>query len=174
MGRKIDVYRRRSDGAYTVEKGALENSWAPFFLRLHGRRRGLFSLRHSPIGVRERPVVVDTWEDYLASVADPEPMQTATVTVPVFSGVGRRFLITDLGCTFPHTYEQWSKGDVETDMQLLEAIRDQTAKARASERALGNSLGFMTNWVAVGGIGILVLVFVAIVLTVFLGNRVGQ
>jgi hypothetical protein len=174
MARKIDVYRRRSDGAYSLEKGELENSWAPYFLRLHGRKRGIFSLRHSPIGIREQPVVVDNWDGYVASVAAPEPLRLADATIPVFSRAGRRFVITDLGSSFPHTYEPWSESDIETDMSLLEAIRDQTAKARASEKALGTNISFLTNWVAMGGIGLLVLVFIGIVLTVFVSQRAGS
>lgn len=173
MARKIDVYRRRSDGAYSLEKAELENSWAPYFLRLHGRNPGLLSLRHSPIGIREAPVVVDNWDEYVASVGAPAPVRVSDAMVPIFSSSGRRFVITDLGCTFPHTFKFWSESDVDTDMMMLEAIRDQTAKARASQKALGGGIGLMTNWVAMVGIGLLVLVFIGIVMTVFLSNQVG-
>ena len=156
-----------------MERAQLENSWSPYFLRIHGRRRGIFSLRHSPIGVRQPPTVVDSWEEYEASVADPGPLRQTDAKIPVLSSAGRRFMLTDVGYAFPHAFERWSPEDITTDMGVLEAVRDQTAKARASERALGNSIGFLTNWVAMGGIAVLVLVFVVIVLTVFLSDRVG-
>ena len=162
MAKKIDVFRRRSDGAYTVTKLPLELSWAPFFVRDH-RHREIYSLRHSPIGRKESAIVVDDWDGYVNSVADP------TKVVPN----GRALMMVDQGRFFPHTFEEWSAEDKKTDYSLIIAIRDQTAKARASARHLGNSVGLLTNWVAIGGIAVLVLVFVAIVLTVFLGGRVG-
>ncbi len=162
MSKKISVYRRRSDGAYTITKLQLEPSWAPFFVKDH-RNREIYSLRHSPIGRKERPVVVDSWDEYVNSVADP----------PKVVPREKPLMIVDMGRFFPHTFEQWSAEDKESDYGLIIAIRDQTAKARASARHLGDSVGLMTNWVAIGGIGVVVLVFVVIVLTVFLGDRLG-
>ena len=163
MAKKIDVYRRRSDGAYTITKLPLELSWAPFFIRDH-RHREIYSLRHSPIGRKEPPIVVDHWEDYVNSVAAP----------PKVLPTGRALMMVDQGRFFPHTFEGWSADDKQTDYGLIIAIRDQTAKARASVKHLGNRFAPTANWVVIGGIGVLVLVFVAIVLTVFLGSQVAQ